>query len=287
MSIIKSTFGRALKFLVGTVLVSVFLWFVYSYSPAGPWIREQVEILGEEVLGDVPPLPDLGGDRGEEVPAEDGGEEGGAESPSEDPVVGALEAPSDSAWISSAPTRIDTAKLDSLTIADPYSPYDYDRELFGQAWADVDRNGCDTRNDILARDLADVTYKPGTRDCVVQTGTLGDPYTGNVLEFTKGGTSQVIDIEHIVALEDAWNSGAWEWSDEERLAFANDPRVLAVVDGPTNREKGSDSISEWLPPYEGSHCAYGASYVEIAAAYDLSISEEDHAALEELSAECA
>ena len=85
----------------------------------------------------------------------------------------------------------------------------YDREQFGPAWSDVDRNGCDTRNDILKRDLAGETFKPGTHDCVVLTGTLDDPYTGKTIAFSRGqGTSEAVQIDHVVALSDAWQKGA-------------------------------------------------------------------------------
>ena len=76
----------------------------------------------------------------------------------------------------------------------------YDREQFGPAWSDVDRNGCDTRNDILKRDLAGETFKPGTHDCVVLTGTLSDPYTGKKISFSRGqGTSEAVQIDHVIA----------------------------------------------------------------------------------------
>lgn len=272
--------------LLGVVLVSLFLLFVYSYSNSGPEIREKVEALGERVFGEAPELPvavptpgEPSGSAGEGPPPEDtsGGDPSGG-------VIRPMEDPSESAWISSVPSALDSDQLASLNVERPYAPYEYDREAFGPSWEDVDHNGCDTRNDILDRDLHDVTTEDN--GCVVLSGVYGDPYSGQIVEFDKGGNSQDIHIEHVVALEDAWDSGAWKWTEEKRLAFANDPMVLAVVDGSANQAKGSDSISEWMPPYEGAHCAYGAQYLEIVSTYDLSVSQEDFRALSQLHTQC-
>ena len=126
---------------------------------------------------------------------------------------------------------------------------DYDRQAFGQRWADTDHNGCDTRNDILARDLARPTFKPGTRDCVVLTGTLAEPYTGTTIQFQRGDkSSALVQIDHVVALADAWRSGAWQWDAQRRQEFANDPENLLAVDGAANEDKSASSADQWLPP---------------------------------------
>ena len=99
----------------------------------------------------------------------------------------------------------------------------YDRALFGQAWADVDRNGCDTRNDVLRRDLTAYVLKTGTHGCLVLSGTLHDPYTGTTIAFVRGqSTSAKVQIDHVVALSDAWQKGAQQWSTSRRTAYAND-----------------------------------------------------------------
>lgn len=129
----------------------------------------------------------------------------------------------------------------------------YDRDLFGQAWTDDvtvegGHNGCDTRNDILGRDLEQIVFKPGTRDCAVQTGTLRDPYTGNTIAFVRGeGTSNAVQIDHVVALSDAWQKGAQQLDTATRVNFANDPRNLKAVDGPTNQQKSDGDAATWLP----------------------------------------
>src|SRR5690606_36366029 len=106
----------------------------------------------------------------------------------------------------------------------------YDRGLFGQRWLDVDRNGCDTRNDILFRDL---TASTRAGSCRVLTGTLDDPFTGQVIAFTRGqGTSELVHIHHVVALSDAWQKGAQQLTADQRATLANDPLNLLAVDGP-------------------------------------------------------
>ena len=116
----------------------------------------------------------------------------------------------------------------------------YDRDLFGQRWSDdvpvaLGHNGCDTRNDILRRDLVGVAVKPNTNDCVALSGTLHDPFTGAVIPFQRGsGTSSAVQIDHMVALSDAWQKGGQQLDEEARRAFANDPLNLLAVDGPSN-----------------------------------------------------
>ena len=144
----------------------------------------------------------------------------------------------------------------------------YDRGLFGQAWADVDRNGCDTRNDMLRRDLTAYTLKAGTNGCLVLTGTLHDPYTGTSIAFVRGpGTSTRIQIDHVVALSDAWQKGAQRWSSAQRTAFANDPLNLLAVDGPTNQRKGDGDAATWLPPRKAYRCAYVARQIAVKHKY--------------------
>ena len=121
----------------------------------------------------------------------------------------------------------------------------FTRAQFGQAWFDTDRNGCDTRNDILRRDLS---RRQMQNACKVLAGTLApDPYTGTFIRFVYGGASEV-DIDHVVALSEAWQKGAATWPAGKRLALANDPLNLLAVDAGANRSKGDGDTSTWLPP---------------------------------------
>jgi hypothetical protein len=162
------------------------------------------------------------------------------------------------------------AALDSLEVKGRAPRTGYDRELFGQAWADVDRNGCDTRNDVLARDLTGTTLKPGTGDCVVLSGTLQDPYGGELVEFVRGqATSADVQIDHVVALSDAWQKGAQGWDTATRTTFANDPLNLLAVDGPLNQAKGASDAATWLPPHRPYRCRYVIRQAQVKATYRL------------------
>ena len=172
------------------------------------------------------------------------------------------------------------AALAALPVRAPASSSGYTREQFGQAWADVDRNGCDTRNDVLARDLTGVSFKPGTHDCLVLSGTLADPYTGTVLAFARGPASTAVQIDHVVALSAAWRTGAQGWSARRREQFANDPANLLAVDGQANQDKGDGDAATWLPPQHGYRCVYVLRQVRVKAAYGLWVTPAERAAID-------
>jgi Protein of unknown function (DUF1524) len=153
----------------------------------------------------------------------------------------------------------------------------YTRDEFGSAWADTDRNGCDTRNDILARDLTNETFKQGTNNCAVMTGTLADKYTGTTITFTRGqDTSSDVQIDHIVALSDAWQKGAQQLSADQRKELANDPLNLMAADGPTNGAKGDKDAATWLPPNKAFRCEYVARQTVVKAKYSLWVTQAEH-----------
>ncbi|WP_093167782.1 HNH endonuclease family protein [Sinosporangium album] len=163
----------------------------------------------------------------------------------------------------------------------------YDRDQFGAAWADVDRNGCDTRNDILKRDLTGETFKEGSRGCVVLTGTLEDPYSGRTIEFTRGQrTSSEVQIDHLVALADAWQKGAHRWDDDKRRRFANDPLNLQAADGPLNSQKGAADAATWLPPYKPYRCAYVSRQVAVKVKYELWVTAAEKDAITRVLSTC-
>ena len=145
----------------------------------------------------------------------------------------------------------------------------YSRAQFGDAWSDIDHNGCDTRNDILNRDLTAKQHK-NSRGCVVISGILNDPYTGKIINFIRGkDTSEQVQIDHVVALSDAWQSGAQEISAQERLQLANDPENLLAVDGPANQQKSDSDAATWLPANASFRCPYVARQIRVKAKYHL------------------
>lgn len=163
----------------------------------------------------------------------------------------------------------------------------YQRELFGQAWSDVDRNGCDTRNDVLRRDLTAYVLKAGTRGCLVLRGTLHDPYTNTTIAFLRGqSTSSRVQIDHVVALSDAWQKGAQQLSYERRTAFANDPLNLLSVDGATNQRKGDGDAATWLPPQRAYRCAYVARQVAVKQRYRLWVTTAEREAIARVLRSC-
>ncbi|MCX6497916.1 MAG: DUF1524 domain-containing protein [Arthrobacter sp.] len=163
----------------------------------------------------------------------------------------------------------------------------YSRDQFGQAWADVDHNGCDTRNDTLRRDLTAVAFKAGTRDCVVLSGALNDPYTAKLINFVRGNsTSTAVQIDHVVALSDAWQKGAQQLSPAQRLAFANDPLNLLAVDGPANMQKSDGDAATWLPANKSYRCAYVARQISVKASYALWVTQAEHDAMARILGDC-
>ncbi|WP_181134132.1 MULTISPECIES: HNH endonuclease family protein [unclassified Rathayibacter] len=185
------------------------------------------------------------------------------------------------------PSTPPLATLAALASVEGPAAVPYDRDLFGQAWSDVDRNGCDTRNDVLGRDLLAPVFKPGTRDCKVLTGTLIDPYDGASVAFVSGtDTSRLVQIDHVVALGWAWHHGAWSWTDDQRLAFANDPANLVAASEQTNRAKSDAGPGEWLPPAAELRCGYVEQFVAVLSDYGLGIDARDRVASEAVLAVC-
>lgn len=179
------------------------------------------------------------------------------------------------------------AALTTLQVKGRAPKTGYEREEFGRRWADIDRDGCDQRNQVLARDMDRETFKAGTHDCIVLTGTLRDTYTGTTISFTRGqGTSEKVQIDHVVALSDAWQKGAQQLSSEERRNFANDPRNLLAVDGPSNQKKGDGDAATWLPPNRSYRCTYVARQIEVKAAYRLWVTQAEKDAMTRLLTDC-
>jgi hypothetical protein len=146
----------------------------------------------------------------------------------------------------------------------------YTRAQFGPAWADVDRNGCDTRNDILKRDLTNEVFKEKTNGCTVLSGTLVDPFSGETINFVQGAkTSSEVQIDHSVALSNAWQTGAFKLTTDQRKAFANDPLNLMAVKGRLNSQKGDGDAATWLPPLKSYRCDYVSRQIAVKIKYKL------------------
>ena len=161
----------------------------------------------------------------------------------------------------------------------------YDRARFGQEWADADRNGCDTRNDILARDLTQVDLEPGTQDCVVRSGVLADPYTGRLVGYDHGDGTQV-DIDHVVSLGNAWATGAFRWPIKKRAALANDPMNLLAVDASANRSKSDGDAATWLPPDKSYRCRLVARQIAVKAKFGLWVTPAEGDAMRRVLSSC-
>lgn len=155
----------------------------------------------------------------------------------------------------------------------------YDREQFGEAWTDIDRDGCDQRNQILARDLVDERFSRGS-DCVVSSGQLADPYTGSTVPFRRGPkTSDNVQIDHVVSLSNAWQTGAQQLDRRTRTLLANDPLNLIATIGTLNQAKGDSDAATWLPPAVGYRCPFVARQVAVKARYRLWVTAAERDAI--------
>ena len=161
----------------------------------------------------------------------------------------------------------------------------YSREQFPH-WKDPDKNGCDSRNDILKRDLTKVFFKAETNNCKVIAGTLLDPYSNKLIEFDLSKSSSTIDIDHVVALSNAWQTGAFQLTLTQRTNFANDPLNLLAVDFILNRQKGDADAATWLPPYKSYRCTYVARQVAVKTKYKLWVTAPEKAAISNLLTAC-
>lgn len=197
----------------------------------------------------------------------------------------AASAPADPDVVGAADVSVALTDLDTLPIKGRAPKTGYERALFGPAWSDDvtvpgGHNGCDTRNDILRRDLVEIEFKPGTNDCVVASGVLNDPYTATVIPFQRGrGTSRAVQIDHVVALSDAWQKGAQQWDESTRRNFANDPLNLQATSGPINDQKGDGDAATWLPPNKSYRCEYVSRIVAVKSGYGLWVTQAEHDAI--------
>lgn len=181
----------------------------------------------------------------------------------------------------SASSAIST--LETLPIKGRAAKTGYSRSYFSDGWANTPF--CDMRNTILARDLVNISFVSGT--CKLQSGILHDPYTGNVVSFVRGiDTSADVQIDHVVALGDAWQKGAQGLSVVERYSFANDPLNLLAVDGQANQNKGDSDAASWLPPNKSFRCSYVARQIAVKNKYRLWVTLAEHQAMSHVLESC-
>lgn len=184
-----------------------------------------------------------------------------------------------------APAGSALKAVGDLTVKGRAPKTGYARDQFGSSWVDTDHNGCDTRDDILQRDLTSESFRSDDGgDCVVTSGKLDDPYTGKGISFTRGRST--IDIDHVVALSDAWQKGAKYWDRDKRIQVANDPLNLLAVDGPANRGKGDADAATWLPPNKAFRCPYVARQVAVKKKYGLWVTAAEKDAMTEVLRTC-
>lgn len=175
--------------------------------------------------------------------------------------------------------------LESLTVKGRAPKTGYDRDgLFGK-WADPDRNGCDARNEVLARDLKNEVLDSDR--CTVLTGEFTDPYSGTVLTFVRGqGTSNLVPIDHVVAVSDAWQKGAFKWDATKRVRFYNDPLNLQATLMKLNSQKGDGDAATWLPPLKSYRCTYVARQIAVKSKYSIWVTKAEKAAMQSVLGKC-
>jgi hypothetical protein len=173
--------------------------------------------------------------------------------------------------------------LNSLEVKGRAPKTGYSRAQFPH-WSDLDRNGCDARNDILKRDLTEVVFKVGTRDCKVLSGVLLDPFSNKVLTFTS--IKSAVDIDHVVALSNAWQTGAAYFDRNIRSQIANDQLNLLAVDAKLNRQKGDGDAATWLPPNKAFRCEYVSRQVSVKAKYSLWVTSPEKEAILRVLSNC-
>jgi hypothetical protein len=180
-----------------------------------------------------------------------------------------------------------SSALSTLAVKGRAPKTGYDRDaLFGD-WADPDGNGCDARNDVLARDLTNKVFGTGSDRCLVLSGTLIDPYSGKKIDFMRGqGTSTLVPIDHVVAVSDAWQKGAFKWDATKRINFYNDPLNLMATQRALNSQKKDGDAATWLPPMKSYRCAYVAQQIAVKAKYGIWVTKAEKEAMVRILSAC-
>lgn len=177
-----------------------------------------------------------------------------------------------------------TSVLNKLTVKGKAAATGYDRNgKFGNGWKDFDGDKCDERQEALARDMTKLKFKDAKK-CTVASGTLNDLYTGKTINWKVNSGS--VDIDHAIALKNAWISGAQQLSQDQRQAMSNDPLNLVSSDASANRSKGDRNAAEWLPTNHGFRCQYVATQISVKAKYALAVTAPEKAAMAKVLKTC-
>lgn len=183
----------------------------------------------------------------------------------------------DTSSVADAATLTAKQGLSQLPVKGRAPKTGYARELFSDGWGSIGE--CDLRNYILRRDLKNITWRDSPA-CTVATGTLVDPYTAKTINFVRGvGSSLAVQIDHVVAVSDAWQKGAQKLTANQRFNFYNDPLNLLAVDGPTNAQKSDSDAASWLPPNKAFRCSYVARQVSVKRKYHLWVTSAEKDAI--------
>ena len=202
-------------------------------------------------------------------------------------LAGGLIAPALAAPVKATTEVLAVDALADLAVKGRAPKTGYARSEFGQRWADVDRNGCDTRNDILKRDLTEIVFREKTRNCVVLSGVLVDRYSGETINFVRGNiTSMEVQIDHVVAMSNSWQTGAFKLTLAQRTALANDPLNLFAVKGRLNSQKRDGDAATWLPPLKKFRCAYVAQQIAVKAKHSLWVTPPEKDAMTRILNTC-
>jgi len=202
-------------------------------------------------------------------------------------LVLALLAPLSQGQLVNASEKKAIEALNQLDVKGRAPKTGYERAAFGSPWSDVDRNGCDTRNDILLRDLRSVTFENQRDKCVIISGILRDLYSGETIDFIRGRSSSLaVQIDHVVSLSNAWQTGAFGWGSVKRKEFANDPLNLQAVKGSLNSQKGDGDAATWLPPNKSYRCAYVARQIAVKSQYALWVTPPEKRAMLRILSGC-
>ncbi|MEU5630347.1 HNH endonuclease family protein [Streptomyces rishiriensis] len=154
----------------------------------------------------------------------------------------------------------------------------YSRDLF-PTWITISGT-CNTREYILKRDGTNVVTNSA---CTATSGSWYSPYDGATWTAASD-----LDIDHLVPLAEAWDSGASAWTTAQRQAFANDvtrPQLLAVTDN-VNQSKSDQDPAEWMPSLTSYRCTYVRAWVQVKYYYNLSVDSAEKSALTSYLAGC-